>query len=75
MAEDNTLNDLIKTDLMMKNTDSSESLKIVGLIGIVLVAGIIYLAGKGLWSKHVTPLYSRSSNPIRRKKRKARNKI
>jgi hypothetical protein len=44
----------------------------VFLIGGVLVAGIIYIVAKGAWNKHVTPLYSRISNPRRRKKRKAR---
>ena len=72
MAEDNLLDDATKTILMSRDSDPKESAKIVFLIGGVLVAGIIYIVAKGAWNKHVTPLYSRISNPRSRKKRKAR---
>ena len=56
-----------------KGEANSQFKAIMFVCGLVLFCGAIIVV-RGAWKKHVTPLYSRASNP-RRKKRKARRSI
>ena len=71
--------DVVIIDRILNNKTPSASetnsqfKAIMFLCGLALFCGAIIVV-RGAWKKHVTPLYSRASNP-RRKKRKARRSI
>ena len=76
-SSDQEVSDQMRDQLIIKKSNPEQMLQIGKMLAVLVGIGfafVIYVGIRGSWKKHVTPLYSRASNP-RRKKRKARRSI
>lgn len=76
-SSDQEVSDQMRDQLIIKKSNPEQMLQIGKMLAVLVGIGfafVIYVGIRGAWREHVTPLYSRASNP-RRKKSRARRSV